>query len=463
LSKIVIYYTMKQCYMQINQSIFKAYDIRGIYPTEFNEEIAYATAQAYAKFLAPKTVALGRDVRLSGPTIFGAVKKGLIDHGVDVVDIGVVSTDMMYFAVAHYGYDGGLCITASHNPGEYNGIKMVRKMAKPISGESGIIEIRDLVLADYNYQAPQVGTVTIQDVLGDYLKKVLSIIDLTKIKPFKIVANCNFGAIGRNLKHLQNFLSLDVIWLNEEPNGAFPKGRPDPLILENRTETMELVKKHGADFGVAWDADADRIFFIDETGRFISGYFTSAVLAEYFLTRYPQAKVVVDMKLNWAIIDMVNKMGGTALPNKTGHAFFKERMIKEDAVFGGEVSGHYFFKDFFYLDNGLIPFLIILDILSTSGKKLSEIYQPYFEKYFAIDETNFTVADVAAVLQSIKAKYHDGQLSEIDGIAIEYPDWRFSVRSSNTEPVVRLNLEARSKELMNARARELTELIKNFS
>lgn len=446
--------------MQINQSIFKAYDIRGIYPTEFNEEVAYAIAQAYAKLLAPKTVVLGRDVRLSGLVIFEAMKKGLIDHGVNVVDIGVVSTDMMYFAVAHYGYDGGLCITASHNPGEYNGIKMVRKNAKPISGESGIMEIRDLVMADYNYQAPQKGQVTTQDVLDDYLQKVLGIIDRTKIKPFKIVANCNFGAIGRNLKKLQEYLPLEIVWLNEEPNGAFPKGRPDPLIPENRLEAIELVRSVGADFGVAWDADADRIFFIDETGRFISGYFTSAVLAEYFLTRYSQAKVVVDMKLNWAIIDTVEKMGGTALPNKTGHAFFKERMIKEDAVFGGEVSGHYFFRDFFYLDNGLIPFLIILDILSTSGEKLSELYQPYFEKYFAIDETNFTVSDVAVVSRALKEKYNDGQLSELDGIAIEYPDWRFSVRASNTEPVVRLNLEARSRELMEEKSEELMRIIK---
>lgn len=445
--------------MQINQSIFKAYDIRGIYPTEFNEEIAYKVSQAYAKFLAPKTVALGRDVRLSGPAIFEAVKKGLTDHGVNVIDIGVVSTDMMYFAVAHYGYDGGLCITASHNPGEYNGIKMVRKMAKPISGESGIMEIRDLVLADYRWESTQRGAVESKDVLGDYLQKVLSVIDPTKIKPFKIVANCNFGAIGRNLKKLQEYLPLEIIWLNEEPNGVFPKGRPDPLIPENRAETVELVQNHKADFGVAWDADADRIFFIDETGRFISGYFTSAVLSEYFLQKYPGAKVVTDMKLNWAIVDTVTRMGGKALPNKTGHSFFKERMIKEDAVFGGEVSGHYFFRDFFYLDNGMIPFLIILDMLSASGKKLSEIYQPYFEKYFAIEETNFTVADVAAVLRILKEKYHDGQLSEIDGLAIEYPDWRFSVRASNTEPVVRLNLEAKSKELMEKKTEELVKII----
>lgn len=448
--------------MSINPAIFKAYDIRGVYPKEIDEEIAYKIGQAYAKLIKPKEVVLGRDVRLSGPALFAALKRSLVDAGVKVIDIGMVSTDMMYFAVAHYGYDGGMMVTASHNPREYNGFKMVRQKAVPISGETGIMEIRDLVLAGHHEKSPKAGEVIKLDVLGDYIKKVLSVVDLDKIKPIKLLANPNFGPLARNLKQLAKLLPLEIVWLNEEPNGEFPKGRPDPLIPENRQESIELVKKTKADLGVAWDSDADRIFFIDETGRFLSGYFTTAVLAEYLLKRHPKAKIVVDTKLNWAVIDTVTRAGGLALPNKTGHSFFKERMIAEDAIFGGEISGHYFFKDFFYLDNGLMPLALILEMLSVSGKKLSEIYQSYFERYFAIEETNFTVADVGKVLEAIDKKYHDGKISKLDGLAIEFPDWRFSLRASNTEPLVRLNLEARSKELMEEKKSELVKYIETF-
>lgn len=448
--------------MQLNPAIFKAYDIRGVYPEEINENIVYKIGQAYAKFLKPKTVALGRDVRLSSPSLFESMKKGLLDHGVNVVDIGVGSTDTMYFAVAHYGYDGGLMITASHNPRQYNGVKMVRAKGLPVAGDSGINDIRDLVLADYAYQAPQKGEESAKDVSDDYVEKILSLVDVDKIKSknFKIVANVNFGPTAERLKKIAKFLPLDFVWLNEEPNGEFPKGRPDPLIPENRQELVELVKQNKVNFGAAWDCDADRIFFVDETGRFISGYFTTAVLAKVLLEKYPGGKIVTDMKLNWAVIDTVEKLGGTPLPNKTGHAFFKERMIKEDAVFGGEVSGHYCFKDFFYLDNGLIPFVLILELLAKSGQKMSEIYEPYFENYFAIDETNFTVGDKDGLLAALKEKYKDGKLSEIDGVAIEYPDWRFNVRPSNTEPLIRLNLEARSKDLMEEKKDEVIKFIK---
>ncbi|MCL5436213.1 MAG: phosphomannomutase/phosphoglucomutase [Patescibacteria group bacterium] len=448
---------------KINPGIFKAYDIRGVYPQEINDVIFYKIAQAYVKFMGlagGEKIVLGRDVRLSGPALFAAMRQGLIDHGVDVVDIDVVSTDMMYFTVAHYGYAGGLVITGSHTPREMNGVKMVRQMAKPVSGDSGIPEIRDLVISNYAYKATVPGQVATLDVLDDYLAKVISVIDRSRIKPLKLVANINFGPLARNLKRLQDFLPLEIVWLNETPDGSFPKGRPDPLIPESRTETIELIKKSQVDFGAAWDSDADRIFFYDETGRFLSGYFTSAVLAEYMLGRYPGSKIVIDMKQNWAIIDTVRRAGGTPLPNRTGHSLFKERMIKEDAAFGGEVSAHYFFKDYFYLDNGLIPLLLILDILSTSGKKLSEIYQPYFDKYFAIEETNLKVKDVNAVLAALKQKYADGKLSEIDGVSIDYPDWRFNVRASNTEPLVRLNLEAKSQQLMAEKLKEIVDFIK---
>ncbi|HVY68013.1 MAG TPA: phosphomannomutase/phosphoglucomutase, partial [Patescibacteria group bacterium] len=386
----------------IDQSIFKAYDIRGVYPEQLDEELYYKIGQAYAKLFSPKTAGVGRDVRVSGPSLQEALVRGLTDHGVDVVDIGVITTDMMYFTVANYGYDGGLAVTASHNPREYNGLKMVRQKGAPVSGDSGIMDMRDIVAGGYQYAAPKPGTVSVRDVLDDYIQKVLSAINKDDIKPLKVVANINFGAMGRNLKRLADFLPIEITWLNERPDGTFPKGRPDPLVPENRQEASDLIVQTHPDLGVAWDSDADRCFFFDETGRFISGYFTTAVLAEEMLRRYPKSKIIVDSKLNWAIIDAVTSLGGAALTNKTGHSFFKERMIKEDAAFGGEVSSHFYFKDFFYLDNGLIPFVLMLDLLSRSGKKMSELYQPLFKKYFAIDETNVKAGDVAAVVRAIK-------------------------------------------------------------
>ena len=446
----------------IDPSIFKIYDIRGVYPDTINEEIIYQIGQAYAKLIEPKIVAVGRDVRVSGPQLFESLKNGLIDHGVSVVDIGMVSTDMLYFAVAKYGYDGGLQISASHNPREFNGIKMVRKAGKPISGDSGIMDIRDLVLNGYSYNAEQKGTVSSQDVLADYVDKVLSCVDASKIKPFKVVANINFGATARVLKVIAEKVPISITWLNENPNGEFPKGRPDPLVPSNRTETTELIKSTKADLGVAWDSDADRCYVFDETGRFLSGYFTSAILAKYFLGKYSGSKVVIDMKQNWAIKDAVAAAGGIALENRTGHSLYKERMIKEDAVFGGEVSGHFYFRDYYYLDNGMIPFLLILQILSESGKKLSEIYQPLFNKYFAIEETNVQVSDIQKVLSVIKEKYKDSIISEIDGVSVDYPSWRFNVRPSNTEPLLRLNLEAKSQQEMEEKEKELVELIQSL-
>jgi phosphomannomutase len=456
----------------IDPSIFKAYDIRGIYPDQLNEDSFYKIGQAYAKFLITRNgadnnaerhgnyqVVVGRDVRISGPSLFKSLTQGLTDHGVNVVDIGVITTDMMYFSVASYGYEGGLAITASHNPREYNGIKMVRAKGAPISGDSGIYQIRDLVMSNYKFQISNKGTITQKDVLEDYIKKVLSVIDPAKIKPFKVVANINFGPMGRNLKRLADLLSLEIIWLNEEPNGNFPKGRPDPLVPENRDEVVELVKRERPDLGVAWDSDADRCFFFDETGRFISGYFTTAILSKIMLERYPKGKVLVDSKLNWATIDLVKHLGGQTIMTRTGHSFIKQKMIEQDAVFGGEVSSHFYFKDFFYLDNGLIPFVLMLELLSTSGKKMSEIYRSLFEKYFAIDETNIKVSDVNEVVNGIKQKYSDGQLSEIDGVVVEYPDWRMSVRGSNTEPLLRLNMEAKTPGILKQKTEEVVNFI----
>lgn len=444
---------------EIKKEIFRAYDVRGVYPEEFNEEVAYRIAQAYAKFISPKTVVVGMDVRHSGPTVKTSAIKGLNDHGVDVIDIGVVPTDMMYFAVVEGGYDGGLQISASHNPAQFNGIKLVRAKAHPVSGDTGIMDIRDIVLSGYEYKSEKPGGISKKDFQKEYIESVLSLVDVSAIKPMQVVANCNYGSIGPNLRVVSKRLGLELITINEEPDGSFPKGRPDPLIPENRQETIGLILKEKPDFGVAWDADADRVYFFDEKARFLSGYFTTAVLSKYMLDKYPGSKVVIDMKQNWAIIDTVKGMGGVSLPNRTGHSFFKERMLKEDAVFGGEVSGHYFFKDFHYLDNGMIPFLIILEMLSKQGEKLSQIYQSYFDKYFAIEETSVQVEDVEVILDKLKKIYKDGKLSEIDGVSIDYPDWRFNVRPSNTEPLLRLNLEARSEELMKRKSEEVLGVI----
>lgn len=447
---------------QIDSGIFKAYDIRGIYPEQINEQLAYKIAQAYCKFINPKTVVVSRDVRLSGEALLAAVKKGLLDCGVNVIDIGQGTTDMMYFGVVHTGADGGLMVTASHNPKEYNGMKMVRAKAVPISGDSGIYDIRDIVLSGYENKVSELGTEKQLSIFEPYLEKVFSVVNLEKIKSLKIVANINFGAIGKNIKQVASRLGLNVVWLNEQPDGNFPKGRPDPLVPENRNETMALVKSEKADFGVAWDADADRCFFFDETGRFLSGYFTTAILADYLIQKYGAGKILVDSKLNWATVDTVKALGGQTEVTKTGHSFYKEKMIAEDALFGGEVSAHYFFKQFYYLDNGLIPFLLILEMLGSTKKKMSEIYEPLFEKYFAIDETNFKVQNVEKILIAIKQKYSDAKISELDGIALEYETWRCSVRASNTEPIIRLNLEARSKQVMEQKTLEISELIQDL-
>ncbi len=462
--------------MNIDTSIFKAYDIRGVYPDQLNEELAYKIAQAYVKFIKSRkesesnttgrerlSLVVGKDVRLSGPVLLEAVKNGLKDCGADVIDIGTVTTDMMYFGVVHTEADGGLMVTASHNPKEYNGLKLVRAKSAPISGDSGIYEIRDIAVSGYEFKSPNKGNETQVDIFEPYLTKVLSVIDTAKIKPLKIVANCNFGAIGRNIRETAKRLNLNITYLNEDPNGNFPKGRPDPLIPTNRDETIALVKSTRADFGVMWDADADRCFFVDENGRFLSGYFTTAVLAQYIIKKHGPGKILVDSKLNWATKDVVESLGGATDVTRTGHSFYKEKMREINALFGGEVSAHYYFRDFYYLDNGLIPFLLILEMLSQSSQKMSEIYEPLFGKIFIIEETNFEVKSVEEVLKAVRQKYADAKFSELDGVSLEYPTWRCSVRASNTEPIIRLNLEARSKEVMQTKQQELIELIKKFA
>lgn len=441
--------------------IFRAYDIRGIYPDQINPEIVYRIAQAYAKFIQPKVVALGRDVRLSGPILFEAAQKGFLDHGVDVVDIGMITTDMYNFTSGEYGYDA-MIISASHNPREYNGIKMLRKNAVPISGNSGLNDIKQLVLSGYNFKASKPGRLTKRDVLKEYSEKCLSFIDKSRIKPLKVVTNGMSGLAVQNILKLN--LPIKIVPLNEVPDGSFPKGPPDPFLKENRTETEELIKKEKADLGAAWDGDADRFFLFDEKSRSIPGYYLVAFLGSHFCRKYPGAKIIYDPRGTWAIIDSVKESGGTPVLNRVGHSFIKERMRAEDALFGGEGSGHFYFKDFYYADNGLIPFLLILEIISKSNKKVSEIFDPYFNNYYVSGEINSvleTGIQADKIFQLIKEKFNDAEIDYTDGISVEYPEWRANVRLSNTgQSFVRLNVEAKSENLMNQKTKELLEIIR---
>ena len=447
--------------MTINPDIFHAYDIRGIYPKDFNEEVAYKIAQAYAKFVNPRIVALGYDVRLSAPALFKAMKDGFMDHGVDVINLGCITTDMYYFASGEYGYDA-IIISASHNPREYNGIKMVRKNAVAISGDTGINEIKQIVLSDYSYKAGVPGKLTKQDVKIEYFKKCLSFIDQNKIKPIKVVANGMFGLAVQNLTLLN--LPIKIIPLNERPDGTFPKGPPDPFLKENQTETMELIKKEKADLGVAWDGDADRFFLYDENARAIPGYFLTAFLGQYFCQKFPGAKIIHETRGTWAIDEAVREAGGISLINKVGHSFIKERMRFENAVFAGEGSGHFYFKDFYYADSGLIPFLLVLKIVSESSKKVSELFEPFFKKYFISGEINTDLASFSQaekIFKIIETKFSDSKIDYTDGISIEYPMWRANIRSSNTQPLIRLNVEAKDPETLGQKIKELLELIKS--
>lgn len=454
----------------MNPSIFKAYDIRGIYPDEINEEDAYKIAKAYCKFVKPKEVVIGSDVRISSPALKKSAVKAVTEEGIKVIDVGTISTDMLYFAVANYGYSGGFSITASHNPKEYNGMKLVREESKPISGDTGIFEIRDLAMnyqsdiANYESSEKDKKLVEKKDILEDYIAKTKTFADFSKFKKFKIVANANFGVAGKNVDKLLEGTNIEIVKLNWNPDGNFPKGRPDPLIPENREEISKSVVENKADFGVAWDADADRCFFFTEKGEFIEGYFITALLGKIFLEREKGGKIVHDSRLVWAIEDITRESDGSDISTKAGHAFIKERMKKEDAIFGGEMSAHYYFRDYFYCDNGLIPLVMMLEFLSAEERTLSQIMNEMFwSKYFVSGEINNEVSDVKAILQKAKEKYSADakDILEIDGVSIEFENWRFNLRGSNTEPVIRLNVEAKEKALMETKRDELLKLIKN--
>jgi len=447
--------------------IFKAYDIRGIYPDEIDELMVYKISKAYCEFVKPKNVVIGCDVRTSSPSLKRAAIKAITDLGIKIIDVGTISTDMLYFSVANYGYDGGLSITASHNPREYNGIKMVREKSIPISSDSGLYDIRDMVMTMNLDKSVLDGDikqelVESKDIINDYVEKIKTFADFSKFKKFKIVVNPNFGAAGKALLKLLEGTDIELVRVNFEPDGTFPKGRPDPLIPENRDEVSKLIVETKADLGVAWDADADRCFFFTEKGEFIEGYFVTALLAKIFLQKNLGEKVIHDTRLTWAIKDTVNKLGGKNIPTKAGHTFIKERMKKEDALFGGEMSAHYYFRDYYYCDNGMIPLVMMLEFLSTQEKSLSQtMHDMFFNKYYVSGEINTRVDDVQSILTKAEQNYADGTIDKTDGVSVEFSDWRFNVRPSNTEPLIRLNVEAKSKELMEEKRDELLRMIRN--
>ena len=446
----------------LDPSVFKAYDVRGVYPTELDEDGAYRVARAYTEHFEPRSVAVGHDMRTSSPTVFAAVVNGIADAGAEVVELGLVGTEMLYHAVSEFGLDGGICVTASHNPKQYTGMKIVRRGALPVGGDSGLAEIRARAEAGFGLVERR-GRVGSEDVWPSFVDKVLSFVDVEGIRPLRIVIDAANGMAGAMLPPvLERLPQLEVVRCYFEPDGTFPNHEPNPLLPENREFIVAKVTEEAADLGVAYDGDADRCFFVDDTGEFVPGDFATALLAEAVLAKAPGEKVIYDVRASWAVPETIERMGGVALENRVGHAFIKQRMRAEDAVFAGEVSAHYYFRDFSQADTGVVPFLVMLELVSGSGKALSELLRPYRERFFLTGEINTPVADVPLKLQELKERYaaEGGRVSHLDGLSIHFDDWHFNVRPSNTEPLLRLNLEALSEQLMIEKRDEVLAVIR---
>lgn len=443
-------------------SCFKAYDIRGRVPDELNEDVAYRVGRAYATFFKPQQMVVGGDIRLSSPSLKQALVDGLLDSGVEVHDIGVCGTEEIYFATFHYKMDGGIVVTASHNPMDYNGMKLVQSDARPVSGDSGLNEVKALAEKNDFAVVTKRGRLHELDSRAAYIQHLLGYIEESALKPLKVVVNAGNGGAGLVIDGIEAHLPLDFIKINHEPDGYFPNGIPNPLLPERRQATIDAVIENNADLGIAWDGDFDRCFFFDETGRFIEGYYLVGLLAEAFLKKHPNEKIVHDPRLTWSTIDQVLAAGGEPVQSKTGHAFIKERMRAEDAIYGGEMSAHHYFRDFAYCDSGMIPWLLIVELLSRSGLALSALVDERIKKYPCSGEINFKVQDSQQVLKKIQEKFEPDALEvdRTDGLAYSFSDWRFNVRTSNTEPVLRLNVESRGNlELMKAKTNILSELI----
>jgi phosphomannomutase len=442
---------------------FKAYDIRGRVPDELNEEIAYRIGRAYAEFLRPSRVIVGRDIRLSSKQLADALTRGLTDGGSDVLDIGVCGTETVYFATSHEKTDGGIMVTASHNPMDYNGMKLVREGSRPISGDTGLNDIKELVKANSFSPSARKGEVSELNVDEAYVEHLLSYLDLAALSPLKVVVNAGNGCAGKAIDLLEKHLPFTFIKVHHEPDGNFPNGIPNPLLPENREATAAAVREHKADVGIAWDGDFDRCFFFDADANFIEGYYIVGLLASSLLSKHPGAAIIHDPRLTWNTVEMVDKAGGRAVMSKTGHAFIKERMRLEDAVYGGEMSAHHYFRDFAYCDSGMIPWLLVLEIICKTGKSLKELVEERMRLFPASGEINRTIADAKVAIKRVEERYLALQpvaVDRTDGLSVEFADWRFNLRSSNTEPVLRLNVESRADQaLMEEKTAELLGLI----
>lgn len=451
--------------MQI--TCFKAYDIRGRVPDQLNEDIAWRIGRATAEYLQAKTMVVGHDIRLSSPSICEALTRGLTEGGVDVLDIGQCGTEEVYFATAHLKVDGGIIVTASHNPMDYNGMKLVREESKPISGDTGLKEIQAMAESGKFKEPGRTGTVKSVDTRPDYIRHLLGYIDVSALRPLKIVVNAGNGGAGPVVDAIAEHLPVELIRVHHEPDGNFPNGVPNPLLVENRAPTIEAIKAHNADLGLAWDGDFDRCFFFDETGYFVEGYYIVGLLAQCFLQRSESGgKIIHDPRLTWNTQEICREFGGEPILCKTGHAFIKERMRKEDAIYGGEMSAHHYFRDFSYCDSGMIPWLLVAELVSQSGKAFSTLVAERMAAFPASGEINRTVSDAAALIAEMASRYEPDAVAvdRTDGLSIDYAKWRFNIRMSNTEPVVRLNVESRADEaLMQEKTAELLKVIDEFA
>lgn len=441
---------------------FKAYDVRGRIPDQINDDLAYRIGRAYAAFLQPKKVVIGYDIRLTSFELSRALARGLMEGGADVIDIGQCGTEEIYFATSHLNVDGGICVTASHNPKDYNGMKFVRSGSKPISGDTGLRDI-ERIAAEQDFPAiEKTGKLSELDTRPEYVKHLLTYVDITNLKPLKIVCNAGNGGAGAVIDAIEDALPIEWVKIHHEPNGDFPHGVPNPLLEENRGSTIEAIKEHGADLGIAWDGDFDRCFFFDASGAFIEGYYIVGLLAEAFLKKNNSDKVVHDPRLTWNTIDLVEGLGSEAVQSKTGHAFIKERMREVDAVYGGEMSAHHYFRDFSYCDSGMIPWLLVAELISVTGKSMQQLVEERTNAFPCSGEINRRLSDAKTTLAKIEAHFSNSAKSVdyTDGISMSFDDWRFNLRASNTEPVVRLNVESRANtELMKERTAYILDLM----
>ncbi len=445
-------------------SCFKAYDIRGRVPEDLDTESAYRIGRAFADVVKPEKVVTGYDIRLTSPELTDALERGLLDAGVDVYSLGLCGTEEIYRATAQLGMDGGVMVTASHNPEAYNGMKLVARQAKPIGRENGLADIEKRVLGGTTPSQANVppGKKRPLDNRPAYIEHLLSYVDVDSLKPLKIVTDAGNGGAGMIVDALAPLLPFDFIKLNNDPDGHFPKGVPNPLLPENRDEIISKIKETGADLGIAWDGDFDRCFLFDEHGTFIEGYYIVGLLAEAFLRKQPGSRIIHDPRLTWNTIDVVTQAGGAPIQSKTGHAFIKDAMRDTDAIYGGEMSGHHYFRDFSYCDSGMIPWLLVVEMISTTGKSLSQLIQERMAAYPCSGEINFRVPSTEASIANILTRYENDAIErdDTDGISLDFGDWRFNLRASNTEPVLRLNVESRGDpELMKSKTAELSALI----